>query len=240
MAGAATIVIARHDLSLLGADADTAGAPQRPADIERSFFELVRVRSPDVIVIDCRGPSHDGIGAIHKVRQRTQTPVLIVCEADDPRQQDYRVAGAADCLSSPFDIVHFNAAIQQIIRLTGPARDRSLNQTRTFAFAGLIYRPSQNQLDGNAVSVRLTTAENHLLLHLLSRPWRVCGRAEIAEVLYGPHRPTNDRAIDLIVTRLRRKLIGLHGAAAENLIKTEFRQGYMLASEVTMAPEEAA
>jgi DNA-binding response OmpR family regulator len=83
---------------------------------------------------------------------------------------------------------------------------------------------------------KLTTAENNLLNHLMQRPGIVCSRLEIAEVLYGPYRPTSDRAIDVVVNRLRKKLCAVRGSAAENLIKTEFRLGYIFVGEVAAAP----
>ena len=241
MSGAATIIIARPNLSILGAE-DPDTMPQgRSADIERAFFDLVQAQRPDVIVIDCRkAPPREGITAIHNVRRHVDIPTLIVCEANDPLERDYRIAGATDCLASPFDIVRFNQTIHHIIRLAAPVTSRPANQNRTFSFAGLVHRPSQNSLASATGSVKLTTAENNLLLHLLSRPRRICSRAEIAEVVYGPHRPSNDRAIDLVVTRLRRKLVSLLGTVGENLVKTEFRRGYMFAGDVSSPPGEAA
>ena len=236
MAGASTIVIARDDLSIPGAEDDGTLAPRRQADIERAFFDLVRNNRPDVIVLDCRAAARNGVAAIHKIHQQVDTPILVVCEVGDRLERDYRMSGASECLASPFDILEFNRTIQQIIRLAGPAPARSSGQSQTFAVAGLIFQPRQNTLSANGASVRLTTAENHLLLHLLMRPWTVCSRVEIAAILYGPHRPTSDRAIDVVVTRLRKKLAALRGPAAENLIKTEYRLGYMFIGDVSTAP----
>jgi two-component system OmpR family response regulator len=239
MSGAATIIIARDDLSILGAEDSAADTPA--GDVApNAFFDVIQARDPDVIVLDCRGPTRDGVSAIQQVRERTQIPILVVCEANDARQRDYCITGAADCLPAPFDIVQFNRTIQQIIRLTRPAADRPSAQAKAFELAGLIYRPYQNLVSDQHSTIRLTTAENQLLLHLVMRPWRVCGRGEIAEVIYGSHRPSNDRAIDLVITRLRRKLSLLLGAAGLTLIKTEFRRGYMFASDVTTARDAAA
>ena len=239
MNGAATIVIARDDLSILGAEDSAAGMPAGDVD-PSTFFDVVQARDPDVIVLDCRGPTRDGISAIQRVRARSQIPILVICEVNDARQRDYCITGAADCLPEPFDLVQFNRTIQQIIRLTRPVADRPSSQAKAFELAGLIYKPYQNLVSDQRSNIRLTTAENQLMLHLVMRPWRVCGRGEIAEVIYGPHRPSNDRAIDLVVTRLRRKLSLLLGAAGLTLIKTEFRRGYMFASDVTTARDAAA
>ena len=79
--------------------------------------------------------------------------------------------------------------------------------------------------------------ESRLLRHFVSHPWRLCSRAEIAGALYGEDRVTGDRAIDVVINRLRHKLVALRGAAAQALIKTEFRRGYLLVAGVSTASE---
>ena len=235
MAGAATIIIAHHDLSLAGGNDGNAVA-RRPAEIERHFFDLVRARHPDVIVLDCRGEESRGVASVQKIRKRADTPILIICAAADSRQRDYRIAGASDCLDGPFDIVGFNQAIQNIIRVSGRSFARAAQQSGTFEMAGLIFEPGQNELVGADARLKLTTAECRLLMHLLRRPWMVCSRADLAEAIYGANAAASDRAIDVVVTRLRKKLTQLRGAAANNLIRTEFRQGYMFVGDVAASP----
>ena len=232
MIGAATIVIARDDLSI-PASADGDAQPKRPSEIEAHFFNLVRLRHPDVIVLDCRGEAGNGVAAIQKIRRRAETPILVICPAGDGRQRDYRMAGASDCLEGPIDIVGFNHAIQDIIRVNGKARRGLATQSGIFDVAGLTFEPQQNELAGESVRLKLTTAENRLLMHLVTRPWVVCSRGDIGEVIYGPKGGASDRAIDVVVTRLRKKLSQLRGPDATNLIRTEFRQGYMFVGEAT-------
>jgi DNA-binding response OmpR family regulator len=78
------------------------------------------------------------------------------------------------------------------------------------------------------------------LSHFVSRPWALHSRAEVGEMLYGRHRPTSDRAIDVVVNRLRKKLVDVCGPNGQSLIKTEFRRGYMLVADVTPAGTETA
>src|SRR5215471_2914967 len=116
MAGTSTIVIVRSDLSIAGAE---NGAGGQRSEIERHFFDLVREKRPDVVVFDLRAAAGAGLDAIAKVRQRSGLPVLVICNADDPLMRDYRLAGAAECLPAPIDILLFNQTIQEIIRMTG-------------------------------------------------------------------------------------------------------------------------
>jgi DNA-binding response OmpR family regulator len=160
-------------------------------------------------------------------------PILVVCAADDPRIVDYRIVGAAECMASPTDIVRLNEMILRIKRVTRPESPKTARQQEAVAFAGIVFRPGKSALsDMNGIVVRLTTAELDLLALLVSRPWTICSRAEIGEILYGRHRPKSDRAIDVVVARLRKKLASLIGPTAEELVQTKHRWGYMLAADV--------
>jgi two-component system, OmpR family, response regulator len=247
MAGTSTIMIVRADLSIVGAEEESGANRRQQGEIEAHFFALVRDNRPDVIVLDLRNAAHRGLEAIRKIRWQTGIPILVICDAVDTAcdagdiaVRDYLTAGAAECLAAPVDIVQINQTIQRIIRLTGPGMPSPPHQPDTVAVAGMTFHPYQNTLSGDGATVRLTTAENHLLTHLVSRPRRVCSRGEIAGILYGRYRPTSDRAIDVVVTRLRKKLASLRGPAAEALIKTEFRRGYMFVGDVSTEPLLAA
>jgi two-component system OmpR family response regulator len=80
--------------------------------------------------------------------------------------------------------------------------------------------------------------EGRLLALFLSRPWTLCTRNELAELLYGREERVGDRAIDVVVNRLRKKLSSAGGAEAGRLIQTEFRRGYLLAAEVSRLSHE--
>jgi two-component system OmpR family response regulator len=238
MASASTIVIVRSDLSVAGAE-EASDRPYQRLDIERHFFDLVREKRPDVVVFDLRDTAGAGLDAIAKVRQRSGIPVLVICGPDDPATRDYRLAGAAECLPAPVDILLFNRTIQQIMRMAAGAAAAPTPASELVAIAGMMFRPYENRLSANGSSIKLTTAENRLLCHLVSRPRAVCSREEIAQILYGRHRPSSDRAIDVLVTRLRKKLAELCGVDAQDLIKTEFREGYMFVGAVAPARNAA-
>ena len=82
----------------------------------------------------------------------------------------------------------------------------------------------------------LTNREGRLLAHFLARPWTVCSRAEIRELLYGDDDEVGSRALGALVNRLRKKLSHFVRPAASSLIKTKIRRGYWLAADVTTLP----
>jgi two-component system OmpR family response regulator len=238
MPGSSTVVVAREDLSIPGADDEKRRTPSEASEVERQFFELVRGSRPDVVVLDLSLTKGEGVEAILKIRQRCAVPILAVCGPDDPRTEDYRIAGAAECMASPIDIVLLNQMILRIKRVTRPEHTKTARHQEAVAFAGVVFRPEKSALSAmmNGAMARLTTAELDLLSLLVSRPWTICSRAEIGEIVYGRHRPKSDRAIDVIVARLRKKLALLIGPIAEDLVQTKHRWGYMLAADVSAAP----
>ena len=241
MPGSSTVVVAREDLSIPGANEEKRPTPGEAKNVERILFELVRDSRPDVVLLDLSNTTGAGVEAILKIRQRCAVPILVVCAADDPRTGDYRIAGAAECLASPVDIVLLNQMILRIKRVTRPEKAKTARHQEAKTFAGIVFRPEKSALgDQDGGMARLTTAELDLLSLLVSRPWTICSRTEIGEILYGRHRPKSDRAINVIVARLRKKLASLSGPTAEELIQTKHRWGYMLAADVSAAPQPDA
>ena len=237
--GASTIVVAREDLSIPGADAGGA------ADVEMRFFNVVRQHNPDVVVLDLTGARGNGTATILKIRRRTGVPILVVCGANDPQMREYCLAGAAECMQAPVDILQLNQTVQQIIQLSHDSHAflvREPSQTQPIYFSGLTLRPHENLLIGtDGSATKLTTSENRALVHFVSNPWTLCTRDALAEALYGARRPNSDRAVDVIVTRLRKKIGAAGGPSGQRLIKTEFRRGYVFVAEVSIgAPRPAA
>jgi two-component system, OmpR family, response regulator len=243
--GASTIVVAREDLSIPGASNARGDELEHPEDIERHFFDVLREHQPDVVVLDLRDCGEQGIAAILKIRRRTAIPVVIVCGTEDPLTREYCLAGAAECMCAPVDIMLLNQTVQKIIQLSKGAPPAGISAgsglLQTVAFAGFVLHPHENLLVGaDGATARLTTSENRVLLHLVSNPWTLCTRSTIAEAVYGAHRPSSDRAVDVIVTRLRKKIASLTGSTGQRLIKTEFGRGYVFIADVSCDVPAAA
>jgi two-component system OmpR family response regulator len=238
---ATTIVIAREDFSIPGGD-EPDDAQAEPGARETRFFSLLRESKPDVVVLDLSRANGAGTGMILKIRRQSSVPILVVCDEGSRDIEDYRIAGAADCIPCPVDVIKLNRALQHIVRINGPANAGQPNRSRAAApaslreadsvgFAGVSFRPHQNLVLGpGEARAHLTTAESRLLSHFLANPWEIQSRAALAEALYGKHRPATDRAIDVVVNRLRTKLRSV-GDTTQHLIKTEFRRGYRFVTD---------
>lgn len=235
----ATVIFAREDLSIPGAAYDAVPVFDRTSPPRERFFTLVDRARPDVIVLDFSSSPADGIETLRAIRQRTETPILVVCNLKPPLADNYRAAGAAACIAAPVDIIALHHAIEKIMRARGRAGAIVGRASRNFAFAGMSYDPERNLLAAeNGIGVELTNTEGRLLTHLLSKPRCLCTRGEIAELIYGPQPGVGERAIDVLVNRLRKKLKSAGGGEAGRLIRTEFGRGYALFAEVVSLPQE--
>ena len=232
MPAATTIVVAREDFSIPGGEQHESIGQPEPMALESRFFNLLRESRPDVVVLDLRQANGDGVGMILKIRRQSSVPILVVCGQDSQNVEDYRFAGAAECIASPVDVVAFNEVLQQIVRLNSQtAAPAAPREAEVIEFSGATFRPHQNlMLGADGKAVHLTTAESLLLAHFVANPWEIQTRGVLAEALYGKHRPATDRAIDVVVNRLRTKLRSI-GETTEHLIKTEFRRGYRFVSD---------
>jgi two-component system OmpR family response regulator len=237
MSVATTIIFARADLSIPGAPEGAVPMDNQADAIRRHFFDLLERSRPDVIVLDYSGVPAAGTDTVFKIRRRTDIPILLVCDPTDSRVQEYRIAGANDCVPSPVDIVSLNQALQRIMLVMRRDKASVRGFPETIEFAGINFYPRRNLLVSEEGStVALTSSEGRLLTHFVSTPWTLHTRSDIAELLYGPEHLVGDRAIDVVVNRLRKKLVLAGGPDAEHLIKTEFRRGYLLATDVATMP----
>jgi DNA-binding response OmpR family regulator len=229
---ATTVVVAREDFSIPGGDQLPEG-DREPVALENRFFSLLQDSKPDVIVLDLSRANGDGAGTIRKIRRHSGVPILVIFGEDSNDLDDYRVAGAAECIPGPVDLVSFNQVLQQIVHGNGqmpaPAREAA-----ALSFAGVSFKPHQNLVVApSGKFTQLTTAESRLLAHFAANPWKTQTRTMLAEALYGQHRPATDRAIDAVVNRLRSKLRSI-GGSTQYLIKTEYRRGYRFASDAAV------
>jgi two-component system, OmpR family, response regulator len=242
MSVATKIIFARADLSIPGAPEDASLMANQADGIRRHFFDLLARSQPDVIVLDYVDEPADGTDTILAIRSRTDIPILLVCDPADSRAQEYRIAGANDCIPAPVDILSLNQAIQRIMLVMRRDKPPSVRGfPENIEFAGISFYPRRNLLVGkDGSTVILTGSEGRLLTHFASLPWTLLARGDIGELLYGPEHTIGDRAIDVVINRLRKKLVTAGGPEAEHLIRTEFRRGYMLVTDVAALSHQPA
>ncbi len=170
-----------------------------------------------------RGPAsgHDGIGIVMLTAMGEETDRIIGLEL-----------GADDYVPKPFNPRELLARIRAVLRRAGDQGGRPHEAaTQLWRFNGWTLDPTRRRLlNPDKVEVPLTGGEYDLLVALVERANRVLTRDMLLDLLRGRQAGPFDRAIDVAVSRLRRKLEddGRHA----QLIKTVRGGGYVLAAEV--------
>jgi DNA-binding response OmpR family regulator len=182
-------------------------------------------RQYDVVLLDLALPGMDGVEVCRWLRQRLDTPIIMVTarreEADKVVGLD---SGADDYVTKPFSTVELLSRIRAVVRrsrgLTGPAQ-------RLLRVGPLTLEPTSLQATLSGRDLELTGYEFAVLRALAERPGRVLSREQLLDLAKGSAEEAFDRTIDVHISRLRQKLGD--DARQPKLLKTVRGCGYMLA-----------
>jgi two-component system phosphate regulon response regulator OmpR len=137
--------------------------------------------------------------------------------------------GADDYLGKPFNPRELIARVRAVLRRGGEALSQA-GEARIYRFEGFTADPQTRRVTGpEGGDIALTGAEFDLLRTFLERPGRVLSRDQLLDLTRGREADPLDRSIDVLVSRLRRKLAG---GGASHLFKTVRNGGYQLAAKV--------
>jgi two-component system OmpR family response regulator len=184
----------------------------------------------DLVILDLMLPGDSGLDLCRELRRRSDVPVIILSARGDEVDRIVGLeVGADDYLPKPFNPRELLARITAVLRrYRGQAQPADIRMKRALRFAGWKLDTLKRELtDPNGIVVDLSTGEYELLLALLEAPQRVLSREYLLEASRLRPLDSFDRAVDVQVFRLRRKL----GDSGE-LIKTVRGIGYLLAADV--------
>ena len=189
-----------------------------------------------LVVLDLMLPGESGLDFARWLRTQSDVPIVILTAMAEEMDRIVGLElGADDYVSKPFNPRELTARIRAVLRR---ARDSPRGGVRTHArgyrFTGWTLEVARRRLlNPDQVEVPLTGGEYDLLLALVERANRVLTRDMLLDLLRGRQAGPFDRAIDVAVSRLRRKLED--GGRHAQLIKTVRGGGYVLAAEVAPA-----
>ncbi len=186
----------------------------------------------DLIVLDVMMPGEDGVALTAWLRGAMATPVILLTARGEARDRISGFeAGADDYLAKPFEPRELVLRINAILRRT-PRAEATANAPQVIMLGRLRYELESGDLRDGADPVRLTQTESALMRVLAARHGQVVSREALVDQL-GRERglgaeTAQERAIDVQITRLRRKLET--DPRRPRYLQTVRGEGYMLTS----------
>ena len=194
--------------------------------------EALRSADIDLVVLDVMLPGPSGLDLCRDLRRTSAMPVIMLTAKGDEIDRIVGLeVGADDYLPKPFNPRELLARINAVLRRSRHrATDAAPAQRRGYCFAGwrldILKRELANPF---GVIVDLSTGEYDMLLAFLEAPNRVLDRNYLLDAARNRTAEPFDRAIDVQVSRLRRKI-----DPDSTLIKTVRGAGYMFCADVTL------
>lgn len=190
----------------------------------------------DLVLLDVMLPGGNGLDLCRALRARSAIPIIMVSARGDEMDRVLGLEmGADDYLSKPIGQKELLARVRAVLRRGSapaaagePRRDRARFAGWTLDLRGrALFSPS-------GARVELSGAEHDLLVGFVDNPQRVIGRERLLELSRGRLAEATDRSVDVLVSRLRRKLGdgGPDGGDAAPLIRTVRGVGYSFAVPV--------
>lgn len=182
---------------------------------------------PDLVVLDVMLPDGSGLDICRDLRARHPQIAIIMLTAlkEDVDRIIGLEIGADDYLGKPFNPRELVARIKAVLRRAA-VDEPELEPARRYEMAGFHIDAEQRQVTApDATAIELTGAEFDLLRVFLDRPGRLLSRDQLLDLTQGRDRDPLDRSIDVLMSRLRRKLGDKTGAP---VFKTVRNGGYQL------------
>jgi len=182
----------------------------------KSLRTAIAAGVPDLVVLDLNMPEEDGLSIIRDLKQRTNVPIIMLTAPASPIDRVVGLElGADDYVAKPCELRELMARIRSVLRRTTPAKPAAAPAAAPAKPAGdSRVRFGTKWLDLEAQALRddddnehpLTASEFGLLKVFAANPKRVLSRERLLELANARDAEAFDRAVDLRIMRIRRKI----------------------------------
>ena len=210
---------------------ESAGFNVRAADTADGLRRLLTREKIDFVLLDIRLPDGDGLSLMRDIRAESDIPVILVTGRTEEADRIIGLElGADDYVTKPFSPREVLARVNTVLRRTHGGREGT-RVKRMRWFAGWCLDLEEHRLTSpTGEPVRLTAAEFELLSALVRHPGRIMSRNDLLDVMSSREWDPNDRTVDVLIGRLRRKIEVDPGKP--QMIVTEYGLGYVFAEKV--------
>lgn len=171
-------------------------------------LQLVRTKTPDLVVLDLMLPGIQGLEVCKRIRKVPETAAIPIIMLTAKGEEIDKVlgleVGADDYITKPFSVKELLARVKAVLRRS-EAR-RAADQEEVFEFRGLRidFKSYEVTVDGRTIS--LSPTEFRLLRFLSRNPGRVYSREQILDRVWGDDAFVEPRTVDVHVRRLRAQI----------------------------------
>lgn len=184
----------------------------------------------DLIVLDVMMPGEDGLSLCRDLRKEIETPILLLTAKGET---DDRItgleAGADDYLAKPFEPKELLLRINAILRRV-PQAEPTVATPKVLRLGPIRYDIERGEMWRGDEMVRLTSTESQLMRIFSGVPGEAVTRTKLVEELSRSGGQTQERAVDVQITRLRRKIE--EDPKQPRYLQTVRGAGYMLAPDL--------
>jgi DNA-binding response OmpR family regulator len=170
---------------------------------------------PDLVVLDLNMPEEDGLSIIRDLKSRINVPVIMLTATASPIDRVVGLElGADDYVAKPCELRELMARIRSVLRRSTPAKAAASDAAPAKSDKDQLVRFGTKWLDLEAQALRddegnehpLTASEFGLLKVFAANPKRVLSRERLLELANARDAEAFDRAVDLRIMRIRRKI----------------------------------
>ena len=191
-------------------------------------MDQILARTPvDLIILDVMMPGEDGLSACRRISQKDGPEIVLLSALGEEQDRILGLeVGAGHYLPKPCSPREILATVRAALRKRGAT---AAAESDVYVFDGWrIDLGSHELFDPKGVLVGLTDGEFAVLRVFIERPRRVLSREALLAAARGPDSDAYDRAIDVQVSRLRRKL----RSSGDEIIRTVRNEGYLFVPRV--------
>jgi len=180
----------------------------------------------DLLIVDVMMPGEDGVSFTRRIRDEIDAPILLLTAKGETEDRiEGLEAGADDYLPKPFEPRELLLRVGAILRRAVPPVPPP-SGPKTLMLGAIRYDIVRGELAEGERLIRLTTTEQALMRVFARQPNQPVSRARLAEELGGMNSEVQERAVDVQITRLRRKIET--DPKAPRYLQTVRGAGYML------------
>ncbi|WP_226622045.1 response regulator [Alloyangia pacifica] len=184
----------------------------------------------DLIVLDVMMPGEDGISLTRAIRETRHTPIMLLTARGETEDRIAGLeAGADDYLAKPFEPKELLLRINAILRRMPESPVAEALQPKLLTLGPIRYDLERGEMWHGDDLVRLTATESQLMRIFSARPGEALSRTRLVEELGRDKGQAQERAVDVQITRLRRKIES--DPKQPRYLQTVRGAGYMLAPD---------